>query len=281
MGLNGGGFSDKRKSTSQFREKLNNFLFNTETLQGRVTNFLMLGVIITAVFLSMLSTVPSIQSGWGDFIDRVEFWVLILFTVEYGCRIYAAHNRWQYIKSFNGIVDLITILPLLLTGDSIVLVRLLRLARVIRVAVSFPVVRALFLSLKGSIKLLMGVLGTIFLISVLVGNAIFILEPQTFANAFEGTWWSLVTMSTVGYGDFVPKSVLGKSLAATLIMAGICMFAMVTAVISVKVGRMVNYMKLCAGCRHSISPDYKYCPHCALAQKFCSQNLGENNDVCI
>jgi len=128
-------------------------------------------------------------------------------------------------------------------------------------------VRALFIPLKGSVQLLMGVLGTIGLISVLVGNAVYILEPQTFSDAFEGTWWSLVTMSTVGYGDFVPKTPIGKTLAASLIMSGICMFAMVTAVISVKVGRMVNHMNNCMSCKRGLSPDFAFCPHCAAAQK--------------
>jgi len=112
----------------------------------------------------------------------------------------------------------------------------------------------------------LGVLGTIGLISVLVGNSIFILEPQTFANAFEGTWWSLVTMSTVGYGDFVPQTALGKTLAAALIMSGICMFAMITAVISVKVGRLVSHMNRCMSCNRGLPPDYTYCPHCAAPQ---------------
>jgi len=138
---------------------------------------------------------------------------------------------------------------------------------VIRVAISFPVVRSLFASLKGSIRLLMGVLGTIALISVMVGNIIYILEPQTYSNAFEGVWWSVVTMSTVGYGDFVPQTAAGKVLATGLIMSGICMFAMVTAVISVKVGRMINNSSNCKACRHSLSPDYLYCPHCAHAQQ--------------
>jgi len=183
-------------------------------------------------------------------------------------------NYSGYMRSFNGVVDLITVLPLFLVGSSFVSIRLLRLARVIRVAVSIPVVRSLFASLRGSVRLLMGVLMTIGLISVLVGNLIFILEPMTFANAFEGSWWSLVTMSTVGYGDFVPHTALGKTLAAALIMSGICMFSMVTAVISVRVGRMINSVVQCAQCHHRIAEDFLYCPHCATPQ---SQQPGITN----
>jgi len=270
--------SDHHLHLSPPRKFFNEILFDTRTVVGRVVNWSLLGLILLVVAVSMLNTVEGIQQQWGDRIARFEYLVLCSFAVEYILRIYAARNRWHYVRSFNGIVDLITVLPLFVVGDSLVLVRLLRLARVIRVAISFPVVRTLFASLKGSVKLLMGVLGTIALISVLVGNLVYILEPETYSNAFEGTWWSLVTMSTVGYGDFVPQTGLGKALAASLIMSGICMFAMVTAVISVKVGRMINHSSRCHACNHGIAPDYQYCPHCAEAQKQLDSNLFSDDD---
>ena len=271
--------SENQSALEGYRGILHTFLFDSKSLCGKVFNAVMLGCIMGAVCLSMLGTIQDIRLQWGRQIDMIQFWVLVIFAVEYVCRVYAARNRWRYIRSFNGVVDLITVLPLFMLDGSYVLVRLLRLARVIRVAIAFPVVRALFLSLRGSMQLLMGVLGTIGLISVLVGNSIYILEPQTFSNAFEGTWWSLVTMSTVGYGDFVPATATGKTLAASLIMSGICMFAMVTAVISVKVGRMVNHMKCCAGCNRGMSPDYAFCPHCATPQKQLNSPVLVDDDV--
>jgi len=261
------------------RKLLNSFLFETHLLRGKITNMVMLVIILAAVLFSMLNTITNIKVQWGELIGEFQYWVLIIFAVEYVCRVYAARNRWHYMRSFNGIIDLVTVLPLFIVGDSFVLIRLLRLARVIRVAISFPVVRALFISLKGSLQLLLGVLGTIALISVLVGNMIYILEPQTFANAFEGTWWSLVTMSTVGYGDFVPQTPTGKALAACLIMSGICMFAMVTAVISVKVGRMVSHMNRCMSCNRGLSPDYAFCPHCATAQHLQPEEVLADEDL--
>lgn len=261
------------------RKALNEILFDTRTLAGRITNWGMLALIMVVVIGSMINTVDAYNVKWGDQIHQFERWVLYAFAIEYVLRVYAARNRKHYILSFNGIVDLITVLPLFVVGDSFVLVRLLRLARVIRVAISFPVVRSLFASLRGSLKLLMGVLGTIGLISVMVGNMIYILEPETYSNAFEGTWWSLVTMSTVGYGDFVPQTAVGKMLAASLIMSGICMFAMVTAVISVKVGRMINNSAKCVSCNHGIAPDYLYCPHCATAQEEAQPEVFEEDDA--
>jgi len=266
---------DHSLELSGVRKALNIVLFDTRTLSGKLTNWLLLLLIIAVVVASMLATIHGVGEQWGSMISQFEMWVLYAFAAEYLLRVYAARNRKHYILSFNGLVDLMTVLPLFIVGGSMVMVRLLRLARVIRIAISFPVVRALFASLKGSAQLLLGVLGTILLISVLIGNMIYILEPGTFANAFEGTWWSLVTMSTVGYGDFVPKTGLGKMVAAGLIMSGICMFAMVTAVIAVKVGQMVNNSVRCRGCQHGISDNYLYCPHCAAPQREAQAVEGE------
>jgi len=263
---------------SGLRKFLHSVLFDIHAVRGKVTNVAILLIIILAVLLSMFDTVDSIHIQWGGRIDRLEYWILELFAVEYGLRIYAARNRLHYMRSFDGVVDLLTVLPLFVLGDTYVLMRLLRLVRVIKLAISMPVVRMLFLSLKGSVQLLMGVLVTIGLISILIGNTVFILEPQTYANAFEGAWWALVTMSTVGYGDFVPQTPLGKVLAAGLIMSGICMFAMVTAVISIKVGRMVNHMHRCPACNLTHSPEYAFCPHCATPQEPQQEPLMRDDD---
>ncbi len=251
---------------SGLRFQLNRVFFNVEEGPGKWLNVFILILIVTAVFASMLNTLPDVRVKYGERIDDLQMYVLYLFAVEYVLRIFSAHKAFGYVKSFNGVVDLITILPLFLGTNAHVLVRLLRAIRIIRIAVYFPVVRALFASLRGSVQVLLGVLGTIALISVTMGNLIHILEPGTFSNAFEGTWWSLVTMSTVGYGDFVPQTLVGRLIAAGLIMSGICMFAMVTAVVSVRVGRMVHNSVHCTRCNHGISPDYDFCPHCALPQ---------------
>ena len=252
---------------SGLRFALNQLLFHVESGAGKWINVFILILIVVAVLASMFNTLPDFKAQYGDRIDHFQRYVLYAFAVEYFLRIIAARHPLGYIKSFNGIIDLVTILPLFFGTNSHVIIRLLRAIRIIRIAVYFPVVRALFASLKGSVQILMGVLGTIALISITMGNLVYILEPETFKNAFEGTWWSLVTMSTVGYGDFVPQTPVGRLIAAGLIMSGICMFAMVTAVISVRVGRMVHNAVRCNRCGHGISPDYDFCPHCALPQQ--------------
>ncbi len=261
------------------RRQLNILLFEVGTPVGRLFNLTMLLLIVAAVIVSMLDTLPRLHARWGAQFGRFEHQVLVLFAVEYVLRVYAARWRWRYVKSFSGIVDLLTVLPLFLTGQSYAVVRLLRLARIIRVAIFVPVVRALFASLAGSTRFLLGIMGTVILISVFAGNIAHILEPSTFTNAFEGAWWALVTMSTVGYGDYVPDSAAGQIIAAGLILSGICIFAMATAVISVRVGRVVISNRRCASCAEAISQDFLYCPHCGEEQPWRRDHLLEPDEV--
>ena len=251
---------------SPLRRVLNTLLFDLSSRSGMIFNFVVQVIILMVVLASMANTVPAVNAVWGYQIEIVELWVLVLFSVEYALRLYSAHHRWRYMRSFNGIVDLMTIMPLFLGIESQVAIRLLRVARVMKMALSIPILHALMGSLSGSLKTLFAVLLSIGLISILVGNLVYMVEPETYTNAFEGAWWSQVTMSTVGYGDFVPHSPIGKVVATLLILTGICMFAMVTAVISAKVGRMLHYSASCNFCGISIAPDYRYCPHCATNQ---------------
>jgi len=253
-------------SMQRWRTTINQYLFDLSTKKGKVTNYLILLLIVSTVFLSMLDSVPRYHHILQDYLPSIEEFILYFFLIEYLLRIFSAKKRLKYIKSFHGIIDIITVLPLIFGMHSSILIRLLRLIRLFKITLYFPLLINLFESIAGSLALLFAVLGTTTLISVMVGNLIFIIEPQTFPNAFEGAWWSLVTMSTVGYGDYVPISVMGKLLAAFLILIGICMFAMVTAVISVRVGRMVHLNTRCMECNTTISSEYRYCPYCGTDQ---------------
>jgi len=164
------------------------------------------------------------------------------------------------------VIDLLTVLPLFFGISGSAIMRLARLVRILKVTQYFPVLAVLMRSVSGALRMIFAVFATILMVSIFSGNLVYMLEPETFSNAFVGTWWSLVTMSTVGYGDLVPHSVGGMVLGAVLIMVGICVVAMMTAVIAVRVGRMVNMNKKCFECEKTISSEHDYCPHCGQDQ---------------
>jgi len=259
--------SDKEiKNASRFKEQLNHWMFDLNTFGGKVLNYSILILILISVLISMLNTIDTIEQNWGEVIRVFQLTVMYIFLLEYVLRVYSAKRKKKYLFSFYGVVDLLTVLPLLFGSTGSTIMRLARLVRILKVTQYFPVLGVLMRSVSGALQMIFAVFATILTVSIFSGNLVYMLEPETFDNAFIGTWWSLVTMSTVGYGDLVPHSVGGMVLGAVLIMVGICVVAMMTAVIAVRVGRMVNMNKKCFECEKTISSEYDYCPHCGQDQ---------------
>jgi len=259
--------SDKKiKNASRFKEQLNHWMFDLNTFGGKVLNYSILILILISVLISMLNTIDTIEQNWGEVIRAFQLAVMYIFLLEYILRVYSAKRKKKYLFSFYGVVDLLTVLPLLFGSTGSTIMRLARLVRILKVTQYFPVLGVLMRSVSGALQMIFAVFATILAVSIFSGNLVYMLEPETFDNAFIGTWWSLVTMSTVGYGDLVPHSVAGMVLGAVLIMVGICVVAMMTAVIAVRVGRMVNMNKKCFECEKTISSEYDYCPHCGQNQ---------------
>jgi len=259
--------SDKEiKNASRFKEQLNHCMFDLNTFGGKALNYSILVLILTSVLTSMLNTVGNIEHDWGEVIRVFQLTVMYIFLLEYVLRVYSAKQKKKYLFSFYGVVDLLTVLPLFFGSSGSAIMRLARLVRILKVTQYFPVLGVLMRSVSGALQMIFAVFATILTVSIFAGNLVYMLEPETFSNAFIGTWWSLVTMSTVGYGDLVPHSVGGMVLGAALIMVGICVVAMMTAVIAVRVGRMVNMNKKCFECEKTISSEHDYCPHCGQNQ---------------
>ncbi|TLS78211.1 ion transporter [Mariprofundus erugo] len=259
--------SDQRsRQGKSLREVLNRYLFDMSWTGGKLVNYSILLLIITTVLTSMFNTLPEVNETWGAEIVDFQIVVLYVFLAEYVLRIYAARERKKYALGFYGIVDLLTVLPLFFGNSGSALMRLFRLIRIIRLGHYFPILVTLFRSVSDAKGMILAVLATIMAVSVLTGNLAYLLEPETFKNAFVGTWWSLVTMSTVGYGDLVPKSSGGMILGGVLILLGICVVAMMTAVIAVRVGRMVNMTNKCFECSKPVAAEHRYCPHCGQDQ---------------
>jgi len=262
--------------TRTWRQRLNVVLFNFEHSIGRLVNYMIGAFIIFAVLISMTDSVPYYHSHYTKLLKIFELTVTLLFTLEYVLRIFSARQRWKYILSFNGIVDVTAVLPLLMGGDSMLAIRLLRIVRLVKLTSYLPALTALFRSLKDVMHLMFAVLSAIVLMSLFAGNLIFIVEPQTFTTAFEGAWWSLVTMSTVGYGELYPVSLGGRLIAVVVILAGITMFAMATAVVSVRVGRHLYEQLQCHNCKHSVADDHFFCPHCGVKLKLDGESVEDD-----
>ncbi len=254
------------------RGRLNRLLFDLEDPVGRNLNLCIILVVVGGVIVSMMATVPEIHRQWGRVIWVAEVSITIVFAVEYLLRLYAARRRREYALGFFGLVDLFTVLPLLLTGDPALALRLLRIVRLLKLARYLSTLWLFISSMRDVVEIVLVVVASIGVVVLMAGNVIYLLEPETVANAFEGVWWSLVTMTTVGYGDIVPQTTPGKLLAALLMIMGISMFAMITGVVSYKIASTMKNRMQCAHCDKAIEARFGYCPHCGVFQ----QTTGES-----
>ena len=245
---------------------LNRLLFDLNSPLGRNANLLGVLVIVGSVLLSMVATVSDIDATTRNRIHAVEIGVTLLCTLEYFLRIYASRWPRRYIFSFYGLIDLLTWLPLL-AGQGFLAIRLLRILRLLKLLRYLRAMRVFFSSMLDIFDVIFVVLATIIIIVLIAGNVIYILEPQTFPNAYVGCWWALVTMTTVGYGDLVPITIGGKIAASILMLAGITSFALLTGTVSIKLADLLNDRHNCAKCDRPVSQRARYCPNCGVEQE--------------
>ncbi len=267
---------EKRKNKAYIenpiRRYLNIALFDLDSRLGRNVNLLGILIIIITVILSMIGTLDSIEPVTRSHIEKAELLITFAFAIEYLLRVIAARRPMSYMLSFYGLIDLFTWLPLLLVGNATLAIRLLRILRLLKLIRYLRAMHLFLSSLRDTVEIMLVVAFTILIVIAISGNIIYALEPETIPNAFVGSWWSLVTMTTVGYGDIVPITTGGKVVASILMITGITIFAMLTGTISVKVAQIVNRTHACTNCMNKFSEEYGFCPYCGTEQMYKSSH---------
>lgn len=262
---------DTLPPSNPVRRWLNTALFELRSPLGRRVNLIGATLIVISVVVSMVDTLSGISPSSREALKLFEHAVTLVFMGEYLLRLWAAHRPWSYFLSFYGMVDLLTWLPLFLTGDSELAIRLLRIFRILKLLRYLRALQLFLMSLADVLDTVLVVVFSIIIVAIVGGNVIHHLEPETFGNAFKGAWWALVTMTTVGYGDLVPASLAGKMLASALMLSGIALFALLTGTVSVKVAHLLDHNRPCVRCHNRISQEHLYCPYCGEEQVDASQ----------
>jgi voltage-gated potassium channel len=233
-----------------FRERIWRIIFLSDTPVGKAFDVTLLLLISISVLVVMIESVDEIRERHGSWLYGIEWGVTVLFTIEYFVRLSVARNRRKYAFSFFGIVDLLAILPtyleLVLSGSHyLMMLRVMRLLRMFRV---FKMARYL-----GEASLLINALKAsrpkiaVFLFSVLAmisveGTLMYLLEHSVnegFSNIPKSIYWGIVTITTVGYGDVVPVTVLGKVLACIVTLTGFAIIAVPTGIVTAELGREI------------------------------------------
>jgi len=265
-----GGNSGSQSNAVSLRKILDGYLNDEDSNIAKYVNLILVAFIIVSVICSMMITVKSFSDEFRDYIKLTEYVFASIFLIEYLIRIYSSPNRLRYMFSFYGLIDLAAILPMFLFGSNetfaLRLVRTISLFRMLKLLRYTRDVQVLLSSLSKSLVILVMLITGIILLTLIGGNVIYLVEPENFNSAFDGVWWSLVTMSTVGYGDYVTHTLAGRIVAGAAMITGIVLFAIVTGLISSRIIEATRiYERVhCRGCHASIERESNYCSTCGI-----------------
>lgn len=260
-----------------FKKQLYEIIFEADTKAGRAFDITLMFCIISSILVIILESVNEIQVRYGIFIKIAEWVFTIAFTFEYCARIYAVSNKRNYIFSFFGIIDLLSILPtylgLLFPGlQSLMVIRSLRLLRIFRVLKLARFVgegKNLVSALRSSRHKIIIFLFTVLTSIIISGTAMFLIEgpEHGFTSIPRSIYWAIVTMTTVGYGDIAPQTNVGQALASIIMILGYGIIAVPTGIVSSEMIHMKTREKLSTQtCPHCLAEghdsDAKFCKYC-------------------
>lgn len=268
------------RAMAPWRQRLHEIIFGAETPGGKAFDIALLLAILLSVTAVLLESVAGVRATHGFELRAVEWFFTVLFTVEYLLRLLCVGRPMRYALSFFGVVDFMAIVPtylsVLLPGaQSLIVIRALRLLRVFRVMKLVHFVgeaRVLRTALHASTRKIIVFLGTVLTLMLIVGALMYLIEGEQhgFTNIPQSIYWTIVTMTTVGYGDIAPATVLGRMLASVVMIIGYGIIAVPTGIVTVE---MASARKRPVSTRS--------CPQCAAEGhdsdavhcKFCGSRL--------
>ena len=262
------------------RRRIELIIFGTGTLAGRRFDIALLGLILLSVAIVIADSVPELNQVFGERFWLIELCFTLLFTVEYGVRIWCTHNRRAYITSFWGLIDLLAILPTYIAigypaAEPLVVVRLLRVLRVFRVfrlIALFSELNEILAVLRSTARSIFVFLIMVLLVMVVFASVIYVIEGPAsgFVSLPVSIYWAVVTITTVGYGDLVPQTPAGRFIAGAGMLVGYSIIAVPTAIITRKLWERINERDtnrslpwncpVCAKQGHAL--DARYCNYC-------------------
>ncbi|MBP9733755.1 MAG: ion transporter [Candidatus Omnitrophica bacterium] len=259
---------------------MHEIIFEAETPAGKAFDLFVLAAIVISVTAVILESVDRIGVRYADLLHAIEWICTLLFTVEYGLRLLCVKEPKRYAKSFFGIVDLVAILPtylsLVFAGSQMLLVvRVLRMLRIFRIfkLIRFSVeAETLLNAIRASRAKVVVFLGTVITVATIMGTLMYLIEgPENgFINIPAGVYWAIVTMTTVGFGDIVPATVLGKTLASLLMIMGYGLIAVPTGIVSVELAHATRLAVSTNSCRACLRAGHDLdAVHC----RFCGEKL--------
>ena len=224
------------------RQRLYEIIFEADTPVGKLFDVVLLWAILASVLTVCLDSVESIQTQYHGELLVAEWCFTALFTIEFILRLITVRRPLGYVFSFYGVIDLLAILPsyvsLLIPGSQhLLVIRILRLLRVFRVLKLRRYVsesQILLTAISNSRAKIAVFLFAVLTLVVVIGAAMYLIEgpENSFTSIPRSMYWAIVTLTTVGYGDITPQTVLGQLLSSVLMIMGYGIIAIPTGIVT-------------------------------------------------
>jgi len=235
------------KPSHGWRRTLFTVIFEADTRAGLWFDLALIAVIVTSVLVVILDSVQSIREHWRPVFNALEWVFTILFTLEYIARLCCVNKPLRYALSFYGVIDLLALLPTFLVALApelayLIDVRVLRLLRVFRIfklsrySVEY---RALVMAVASSRRKITVFVGFVMLVVLVMGTLMYVVEgpEHGFTSIPVAIYWAISTMATVGFGDLVPKTDLGRAIASVMMLLGWGVLAVPTGIVTAEMAR--------------------------------------------
>jgi voltage-gated potassium channel len=250
------------RPSGPWRGRLYDIIFESDTRAGRAFDLTLMLVIVLSVVVVTLDSVGPLSQRYGALFDTLEWVFTALFTLEYVLRLSCVRRPFVYAFSFLGIVDLMAVLPTYIATffpelAVLIDVRVLRLLRIFRVLKlgeymhEFEFLAQAFAHSRRKIMVFLSAVLTAVLIS---GTLMYVIEgPENgFTSIPVSLYWAISAMTTVGFGDIVPHTNLGRLLASVMMLLGWGVLAVPTGIVTAEMSR-----------GHTLRDTaLRSCPHC-------------------
>lgn len=260
------------------KKRLAHIVFESDDWASKTFDIVLLILIFGSILIVILDSVASLRTEYGQLFLTLEWISTILFTIEYGLRVWLSRERKKYVFSFFGVVDFLAILPtylsfFILNSQLLSVVRALRLLRVIRILkLGRYMVEAEYLvrSVKASFQKILIFFSFVITVALIMGTLMFIIEgPENgFTSIPVGMYWAIVTLTTVGFGDIYPVTPLGQFVSSLIMLLGYAIIAVPTGIVSSEMVAQKKKMEdeeemKCPFCeKKAISHSDHYCRSC-------------------
>ena len=266
-------------TNSGLRYRWYRLVFHHDSPAERNFDLWLIVAIVASVVVVMLDSVGPVKARWHAALFVAEWFFTLLFALEYAVRLWTVKRPLRYATSFFGIIDLLAILPTLLSllfpaGTSLAVVRILRMLRIFRVlklAEYSSEAGVLIQALQRSRRKILVFIATLLTITVIFGALMYVIEGPAhgFTSIPTGMYWAVVTMATVGFGDIAPGTAFGRFVTSVLIIIGYSIIAVPTGIYTAELARSMQPKRHSVRCVECGLPDHEtdawHCRKCGRA----------------